>query len=445
MNLMVRARQSVRKSLDRESNNPKNKAVQRLFIFFSIYLVLPLVDIPLFGFSLSAVLILLIFLIYTKDNRLAFSKYTTWVWLALFIGLGTAISFFVNGLQSGGTAIEGASIVVHYFYWLFLFVFVVYLFAENIVPISKAIQVIGIAVFILALLRLFEAAAWGKIGAWTSTRIMTQNSYGFMFSMFVPTNYYLILEKKGKDKFFALLRFCVILLAVLINGSRGSWIALGISLGCFILITIISFRSIRQVFSLFGTVTLILLSYVLFVTYMPLKVVSAFESRFLTLNSLDTDKSYGVRKVLNQKGLVLFSESPIVGVGPARFNKEFRELEIPYYLSYNAQEQFNIKTAHNSYVAFLAEEGLLASIPFAILIISLFIRGGFSTIRCIKDGEYWGLGVYLCFISMSVHMWGINTLTNTANWFVYASVAALIEYTRQKQAHNSERQEWVSV
>jgi len=423
---------------DIPSSYPKARSTQRnvfksvgvLFTLFSVYLVLPLVDVPVFGFSLSAVLFALIFLLSLQNKKYSFSTYRGWVWLAVWIAFGVLLSFFVNGFASGGNNIEGAGIAVHYLYWLFLFVVVFYLLSEGVVSIQKSVEVIGISVFVLALLRVFELVFFGKIGAWTNTIFFSQNTYGFLFSMFVPTNYYLILEKQGKQKLFAVVRFSVVLMAVLVNGSRSSWIALGISLAAFLILAVTSMRSIKPL----GTFLLVLLvvsvGYLSFRSLMPYNVVAAFDSRFSTFDALNTDKSYGIRLLQTQKGLRLFSESPLVGVGPARFTREFVELDLPDYMSYGSQEHFNTISSHNSYIGFLAEGGLIASIPLAILLISLAVSGGIGCIRLLRAGQYWALGVYLCFISMSVHMWSLSSLTNTANWFIYALNVAMIERSR---------------
>lgn len=419
-------------SYPKERNTQHNifKSVGVLFLLFSVYLVLPLVDVPVFGFSLSAVLFALIFLLSLQKKKYSFSRYRGWVLLAVWIAFGVLLSFFVNGFMSGGNNIEGAGITVHYLYWLFLFVVVFYLLSEGAVSIQKSIEVIGASVFMLALLRVAELVFYGKIGAWTNTIFFSQNTYGFLFSMFVPTNYYLILEKQGKQKLFAVFRFSIVLMAVLVNGSRSSWIALGISLVVFLFLALISMRSITPL----GTFLLVLLvvsvGYLGFRNLMPYNVVAAFDSRFSTFDTLDMDKSYGIRLLQTQKGLRLFSESPLVGVGPARFTREFVELDLPDYMSYGSQEHFNTISSHNSYIGFLAEGGLFASIPLAMLMITLAVSGGIGCIRLLRAGEYWALGVYLCFISMSVHMWSISSLTNTANWFIFALNVAMIERSR---------------
>jgi len=379
-----------------------------------------------FGFSLSAVLFLVIFLASLKSVRYSLRQYKRWVWLAVWITLGVLTSFFFNGIASGGTKDEGASIAVHYVYWLFLFVVTFSLLAKNVVSIKRMVEVIGFSTFILALLRLFELATYGKIGAWTGTVFFTQNTYGFLFSMFFPANYYLLLEKKGRHKLLAIARILIILLAVLVNGSRSSWIAVGASFVVFLGLSALSTHSFR----LAGTVTFLVLAlaggYWAFRNFMPMNVVVAFENRLNTLDSLDTDKSYGVRQLEIQKGLILFADSPIFGIGPGRFTREFRFLDIPDSMAYGSQQHFNVKSAHNSYICFLAEEGLFASLPFALLVLSITIAGAFSCIRLLRAGQFWALGVYACFISMSVHMWAINSLTNTANWFVYALNVAMI-------------------
>ena len=76
-----------------------------------------------------------------------------------------------------------------------------------------------------------------------------------------------------------------------------------------------------------------------------------------------------------QKGLKLFEESPIIGVGASRFRKESVELELSGVFRFYSQSSFDRKSAHNSYVGFLAESGLIGSIPLLVLILMLAFQG----------------------------------------------------------------------
>ena len=168
-------------------------------------------------------------------------------------------------------------------------------------------------------------------------------------------------------------------------------------------------------------------------------MVGAVSQRFATLQRLDEDKSYAIRQLMIQKGLRLFQQSPIIGVGAGRWVEESVPLDIPRVFSYAPQSHFDVKTSHNSYVSFLAENGLLGAIPLTVLLMILTLRGLRSSILLTRQGELWALGFYAGFVAMSVHLWAFSGLTNTATWLIYGLVAATIQLSQQDREENGNR------
>lgn len=152
-----------------------------------------------------------------------------------------------------------------------------------------------------------------------------------------------------------------------------------------------------------------------------------------TLQALEQDKSYVERQVLVQKGLRLFEQSPLIGVGAGRFTQTYVPLDKPSLLS-SSEAALNTITAHNSYLDFLAESGLAGALPYAILLIMLALQGLSSAYRGLRRGELLGLAVFLAFVQMSIHMWVISSLTNTANWFIYGLVVAVFMLSKRESA-----------
>lgn len=396
-----------------------------LFMLMAAYLVLPLVDVPLMGLSISAPIFFLIALqVFLKPPEPWLKRFQGWILLAGLIWLGVFTSIVGNGLLSGGVNIdrEGWLTIIRYAYWLLTFVVTAH-FVSRGNMLERVSSLLGWAMFVLALARLFEASAWGKIGAWTDTRLLTQNNYGFEFSMFFPFLLAPILTTHGGKRWFMVLRLLVAGAALLINGSRGSWISVAAGILAFSLIYIWA-RPQKIGWSLL----IITLSALVFlgVQFAPTKIATAFGQRFATFQTLDEDKSFAIRELMVQKGLRLFEESPLIGVGASRFTKETTYLDIPHVLSYAPQSHFDVKSAHNSYIAFLAETGLAGSLPYVVLLLILGLGGMKSSLKLVRQRQTWALSVYTAFLGMSIHMWSIASLTNTANWFIYGLVAAVI-------------------
>jgi len=405
------------------------RSVYYLFLFFVLYLTLPLVDVPFLGLSLSAPVFFLIALpVILRPAQPWIAAYRRWIMMAALIWAGMLLSAVLNGLFSGGTQIDTGGIValVQFSYWLLVFVVTVYLVSSQEKLAQRLVSVIAVGIALLAFIRLGEAVFSGAIGAWTRLQFMTQNGYAIQFSMFYPV--LLSFVYWGPRKKLAGMSALLMLAAILINGSRTGWLAALISTSVFLWMLLRTqrqrMRSVVVLLFLAGTIGLGSL-------LAPSNVISAFESRLDTFQSLENDKSYAIRQLMVQKGILLFQSNPLTGVGISRWRKESVPLEIPRVLQYSTQAYYDNKSSHNSYVSFLAENGLLGSLPFGFLLLTLALRGYQTASGLARRGQVWALGIYAGFLGMSVHLWALSGLTGTAPWFVYGLVAAMIVLERK--------------
>jgi len=421
--------------------SPIKKLVRVLFYLFALYMVLPIIDVPLLGLSLSAPIFFLIALeVFFTPPGFMVRRYRAWIWLAALLWLGIALSALLNGLLSGGSALDsrGVNILVHFAYWMLVFVVTAYLVSQGGLGPTVS-RLLGWGAFALALLRWGEVLLYGNLGAWTGTHLLTQNTYGFIYSTFSPFLFLLLLQARGRRRWLAVLANVALWGAAAINGSRGSWVAIAATVALQLgLLLITRPRSAR--FPAAVVLATVALGVLLVAT--PNPVARVVESRFSTFNNLEEDKSYAIRLLMNQKALKLFEENPLLGVGISRFTKASTPLEIPAVLGYARQDHFDTKSAHNSYLGFLAETGLAGAIPFGILVLVLAIQGGRSAVFLVKRGQYWAAAIFGGFVGMSIHMWVVFSLTNSGNWMVYGLAAAMIVSAgRLRRAERALRQE----
>jgi O-antigen ligase len=261
---------------------------------------------------------------------------------------------------------------------------------------------------------------------------MTQNTYGFLFSTFSPFLLVFILHYNGKKRFFSGLALLFLWAAAAINGSRGSWVAIGVGLIVLLLILLIT-QSQKFFGVIIGLSLLMGVAVVLFAGVPQLS--DAVVNRFDTFSQLDQDKSYMVRIVMNQKSIRLFLDSPIIGIGPSRYRLTSIELDIPSLFRNISQSRFDAKNAHNSYLAYLAETGLIGGLPLSMLLIILLINGFVQVKWFVRQKQYWALAIYLSFIQMSVHMWVITSLYNSGTWFIYGLTGAMIMLVQSKNSN----------
>ena len=403
------------------------KSIITLWFIFTLYLVLPLVDVPLLGLSLSAPIFFFVALYCIfKPPQPWPTAIQKWILLAALIWSGIVISTLINGIlrSASGMDTESWTLLIQNAYWLLTFVITSY-FASCANILERTAKLLGWAVFALALARLFEAVIWGAVNTYESvTRLLTPNTYGFLFSTFFPFLLVPLFAVKGGNKFLPITRVLIVAVAVVINGSRSSWIS--VAAGTIFFILLLFFLRSRKVGMTLFLLSVLVVSILLGLNLLPEPVQSAISLRASTFQNLEQDKSYVFRKLMVQKGLKLFEESPIIGVGASRFRKESVELELSGVFRFYSQSSFDQKSAHNSYVGFLAETGLIGSIPLLVLILMLAFQGVKSAASHARRGDLWALSVMASFVGMSIHMWTISALAGTVTWFAYGLVAALI-------------------
>jgi len=400
------------------------------FYCLGAFSALSIFDLPLIGLSITAPIFALVaFPTLFKPPEPWFRRYRGCLFLAAAIWLGSLASFLVNGPLSATNQTEMSHIlpVVRYGYWLLVFV-VTANFAAQPSLLSRLSVVLAVSISILAFLRLFEAAAWGKIGTSIEPRLLTQNSYGGLFSTFSPFLLVFLVEPKGMRRVISAAGLLIVWGAAAINGSRGSWI--GITVG---LVTFVAFYSLSAPRQAWRLIVPLFLSSCLFAGVMAssARVREVVVSRFSTLQKLETDKSYMERQVLNQKSWQLFCSSPLVGVGPGRYRETYAFLELPEFFNPAVETHLNTKSAHNSYLLFIAEMGLVGALPFCCLLLFLAVRGLHTAWKLTRRGQVWALGILASFAGMTVHLWAMAALTNTATWFVYGLLVASIMAAKQ--------------
>lgn len=414
--------------LSSRSQKQFSRGLLTLFTLFVTYTAFPVAQIPLINLSLSAPIFLLIVLeIYSGNDDSWLVRYKQWLALAVIFWLAILLSAVDNGFLKDNAPfdLDDAKQLVRYAYWLLTFLVAMYLVAES--PIGpRLVKILSLAVLATAIVRWGEAVIFGKIGAWIGVSFLTQNTYGILFSTYSP---YLLValaqRSRGRDMAAAL----IVWGAVAINGSRSSWIAVTAGICLFALLYLRAFPA------QFKRIVILILTLGCFVGLLALApglVQEKMQERFDTFQKLDQDKSYGIRLLMMQKGWKLFWDNPLSGVGPGRFKEISADLDLPKLMRYGSQRHFNIKSAHNSYVALLAETGLAGALPYLFLFLVLLIEGYRAAISMARRGELWALGIYVSFVTMSIHLWALAGLSNTGTWVVYGMVAGIIVIHRRR-------------
>jgi O-antigen ligase len=398
-----------------------------VLLLFAAYLAVPALEVPLFGLSLSAPL----FCFVALDCLLrpvAWHPYRKWIGLAVLFWVAHLFSLTANVLLGNLAAIRGEQVclLARFAYWMLVFVVTAMLVHRSGLGASLA-RALAAGVFALGLLRLAEAAVFGYWGE-GNPQFLSQNDYGFGFSAFTPFATWLAVESRGWRRLLVVAGWLSLLVAVIGNGSRSSWITVALGLVLICLLAGLA-RSRREAAA--SAVFVLLAPLPAGVLWMaPSWLRDPVVERGATLGRLDRDKPFQARQLLIRKGIALFRQNPLFGVGVGGFTQTLVPLEIPSALHYRSVEEFNRKTPHNSYVKVLAETGLFGAASLSAVLALLAWQGLPATLARARRGETWAIPVFVGFLMMCVHFWTLSGLTGTAHWFLCGMLAGVIERNR---------------
>jgi O-antigen ligase len=398
--------------------------VRPSLLLFAAYLAVPVLEVPLFGLSLSAPLFCFVALDCLL-RPLAWRPYRKWIVLAVLFWLAHLLSLTANVFLGNLTSISAdqARLLLRFAYWMLVFVVTTMLVHRSSLG-PGLVRALAAGVLALGFLRLAEAAVFGYWGA-GNPEFLSQNDYGFGFSAFTPFATWLAVESRGWKRLLAGAAWLALLGAVIGNGSRSSWIT--VALGLLLICLLSALARAPRVAA--GAAAFLLLAALpvgaLWIA--PSSLRDPVVARGASLRQLDRDKPFQARQLLLRKGIALFQQNPLFGVGTGGFTQALVPLEIPRALHYRSIEEFNRKTPHNSYVKVLAETGLFGAAALLCLFALLAWMGLRATLARARRGETWAIPVLVGFLTMCIHCWTLSGLTGTAPWFLCGMLAGVIE------------------
>jgi O-antigen ligase len=417
-------------ALQRRGQDAPPVRVRWLASFIAAYLAIPVLEVPLFGLSLSAP----VFCFLALDcllRPIVWRPYRGWILLAVLFWMAQLFSLTANVFSGSLTAVgaDQSRLLARFGFWMLVLV-VTTLLVHRFGLGRRLAVALAWGMIALGGLRLAEAALLGHWGG-GNPRFLSQNDYGFGFSTFAPFAVWLALDSRGFRKLLAVGGSLALLAAVVGNGSRSSWVT--VVLGLLLVSSFWTFARARGFFGglfHFAAPLLLAAAPVALILVAPTWLRGPVIERAATFERLERDKPFLARQLLIEKGIQLFQQSPLFGVGTGGFTQTVVPLEIPRELSYTSVEEFNRKTPHNSYIKVLAETGLFGAAGLFGLLALLGCRGLPATLALARRGETWAIPVFSGFLMMSIHLWTLSGLTGTAPWFLYGILAGVIELSR---------------
>lgn len=331
--------------------------------------------------------------------------------------IGTTISMLdIWALDQGFSRIEnGLAVWPNYVYWTFvLFVFSIYRNQINWWLIGKA-SFWGLIASILY----FHIPFLNELRNTLLFKGLQQNIFSFILIIFTPLALYYTKFSHGKRWMYFIA--IIVILAATLSGSRSGTGLVTIEI--LVMLIYLNRKSpMLYLFALFLSIVLLFFSSLIKNTQEIIYDLNPRAHAFLyEKDILKKDPSYLTRLAIIEKGISLFKESPITGIGINNFSdlrgKVLFNFEGGKSIKHN--EDFIQKaSAHNSYLSILTETGLAGFIPFTLLLLITF----FKTLKRALKGNDLSTILLIGFTGMLIHMYFISSILNVFAWFYLALV-----------------------
>ena len=167
--------------------------------------------------------------------------------------------------------------------------------------------------------------------------------------------------------------------------------------------------------------------------------VESVNPRFASLlrgkdeGDLSFDKSWLIRKLMVDKGIEIFKEYPIKGIGANNFvffDSKIATLDQYERLGAEDVDYFNKRSPHNSYIQVLSEFGIIGFVLFLSLLIvplTFFVRQLFTSKMKIE---------FLPMVSLfaiSMHFYAIAALYGAIAWWVIGLSWAVLNNSKKSR------------
>ena len=331
----------------------------------------------------------------------------------LLFMLGAILSTFNNIISDEWAFKNSLAVLPNYIYWSFivlLFTALAPMRGLDFVKIFKFISlaVITSIVYYLVLQDLVsDNLFFKKFGP---------NNFSFLLICYSP--YLIYFLRRRFNIAVAVFGLILILIQQLNEGRRAGFSLILISGILVIVVYWLKFNSFSRLFSF---MILMLFGFGLLYTDLVESTIKGRSERVHQLiyedktDLMENDRSLLLRRAMVEKGLVLYNENRLFGIGLNNFNKRHERIE---GLFTGAKFVVNKKiyervSSHNSYINILAEGGLCLFIPFVGILLYLLVVGIYKFNR-FKDFEK---VIFFSFITMCVHLYFANAIVNSLAWF----------------------------
>lgn len=346
------------------------------------------------------------------------------LWVLLFL-LGATLSTLSNlWLGNEQLFFSSVSVFPNYVYWgliLLLFTGLASFLALDYERLFGAVTLGAI------LAGVYYIALQPSIGDDRFFKYFTPNNFSFLLICFTPHMVYWV---KRRSMLLSLLLFSGILAQQMYEGRRAGVVLILVGGLLAYSVEHLRLKNLRYIVraGILGAGVLLLLQTETVRTSIEQRSERVAQLVYGGTGSLKEDRSYLTRLAMREKGLSLFMDHKLVGVGLNNFTKIERRIEGNFegaeYVV-NKKIFYNVST-HNSYITILAEGGLAVFVPFVLLLATLLLRGARRFLRMNGHERV----IFVSFCGMAIHFYFINAIVNSMAWFNIALLMYVVTRLR---------------
>ncbi|MFZ3207952.1 MAG: O-antigen ligase family protein [Geobacteraceae bacterium] len=201
------------------------------------------------------------------------------------------------------------------------------------------------------------------------TAIIDRCAITGVFVLYLPLSIYFIKKQERLQKYFGVFCFVAFLCIIVMTQSRAGFLGM-----CLSMLAVFYFSRRKAMMAAFAVVIILIA-----LPFVP----DSYFGRIGNIKSQDiqgdeiTDYSSASRLLLWKVGLKVFASNPLLGIGNLNFSKASREHASEYAgivdnrlyeTTFGSGGKRGLSHTHNTYLNILVEGGLLAAIPYYILL-----------------------------------------------------------------------------
>ena len=327
--------------------------------------------------------------------------------------LGALLSAFYNLWEGDLTAFTNSRIVLfNYIYWAVMMMLMTALGPLRVLDLNRLFKIVTLAVLIVCVYyTLFQEFISSRL----FFKNFNPNSFSFLLICYTP--YLVHYTRRRINPVVALALFGFLLLVQLSEGRRAGFALILVGGMSSYFVHFLKFNSIGRIVR---PVILLILGWILLQTQFIEERIRAGSSRVHQMiysdgQQWENDRSLLIRRAMVEKGLSLFTENMWFGAGINNFMRVEGQIDGDFEGSKFVVRKRAVQriSSHNSYINILAEGGLVLAVPFAGILLFLFLNGVKYFAR-MQDLEK---VVSISFVVMSVHLYFYNGIVNSLAWF----------------------------